>query len=500
MTATPLSVMPRTVLGLGPGATESGVNSDVFVRDADIFAMQAAWNVITAVTNGSDYMRSLAATYLPREPRESQEAWASRVRRSVVTPATSRLIESAAGLVLRRPITLEGGDPFWKEEFAQNVDGWGSGLNEFARKRLVNALAYGHSAIMVDFPQVDARTLRDQRGAGAKPYWMGVDAQQILGRRQKSTVPSSSLVQLRIMEMRKTPQGAYGEKIEEVVRVLEPGSYHIVDRKGNVVENGTYSLDRIPVVPIYSQRTGLLTSVPPLLDIAHLNIAHYQRQADLLHALHVAAMPILVLEGWDENKTTAGVNMALSMEPGHKAYYVQSDASSFEAQANMLVQLENQMSHLGITKLLSQKMVAEAADAKRIDQQQANSVLGIISMELESSLNEALQISAEYMEIEPPVLKISRDFDMYRLLGQDVSVLGQLEEAGQVTTETFLKIMKSGQWLPEDVDVEQEAEAVAKRKEEAKKQAMDMMQQQSKLAQANKPAAATVSTPKAAAK
>ena len=492
MTATPLSVMPRTVLGLGPGSSESGVNSDAFVRDSEIFAMQAGWNVITAVTNGSDYMRSLANVYLPQEPRESANAWASRVRRSVVTPATSRLIESAAGLVLRRPVTLEGGDPFWRDTFVHNVDGWGSGLNEFARKRLVNALAYGHSAIMVDFPQAEARTLKDQRDAGAKPYWMGVDAQQILGRRQRSTIPSSSLVQLRILEMRKTPQGDYGEKTEEVVRVLDPGSYRIVNRKGETVESGDYSLDRIPVVPIYAQRTGLLTSTPPLLDIAYLNIAHYQRQADLLHALHVAAMPILVLEGWDENKTTAGVNMALSMEPGNKAYYVQSDASSFEAQANMLVQLENQMSHLGITKLLSQKMVAEAADAKRIDQQQANSVLGIISMELESSLNDAFRISAEYMEIEPPIVKIDRSFDMYKLLGQDCSVLSQMEAAGQITTETFLKIMKIGEWLPEDVDIAEEAAATAKLKEQAKKEQQQMMK-------AKAPVAATVPASEASA-
>jgi hypothetical protein len=322
---------------------------------------------------------------------------------------------------------------------------------------------------------VKVRTLREERSAGAKPYWVGVDAQQILARRQESTSPSSPLTQLRISERRKTAQGEYGERIEDVVRVLTPNSYKVITRDGKEVDSGEYSLSRIPVVPIYTQRTGLFTSSPPLLDIAYLNITHYQRQADLLHALHVAAMPILVLEGWDETKTTSGVNMALAMEPGHKAYYVQSDASSFEAQANMLVQLENQMSHLGITKLLSQKMVAEAADAKRIDQQQANSVLGIISMELESSLNDALKLSGEYMGIEPPVAKISRDFDMYRLLGQDMSVLGQLEKDGQIQPRTMLKIMQHGEWLPDDVDIEEEVKATKLLKEQAKKEQRELM-------------------------
>lgn len=478
MPVTYTAAMQASPLALVPGSgtiTSSGAQSDAFVRDSDIMAMMPAWDVITAVTNGSDYMRSLCKRYLPKEPREKDDAWLSRVRRSVVTPATSRLIENAAGLVLRKPITLEGGDDFWRKEFAHNVDGWGSGINEFARKRLVNALAYGHSAIMVDFPKVKARTLRDERRAGAKPYWVGVDAQNILGRRQETLAPSSPLSMLRILEIQKTPQGPYGEKIEEVVRVLEPGKFKLIRRDGSYAGSGTYSLNRLPVVPIYAQRTGLLTSVPPLLDVAYLNIAHYQRQADLLHALHIAAMPILVLEGWDEEKTTAGVNMALGLDPGCKGYYIQSDASSFEAQANMLQQLENQMSHLGITKLLSQKLVAEAADAKRIDQQQANSVLGIISMELESSLNEALQISAEYMQIDPPTLKISRDFDFYRLLGQDASVLAQIEKDGQIQAKTFLEILRAGEWLPDDVNIAEEVEATATLKAEALKRQQDML-------------------------
>ncbi len=464
------------------------IGNDAFVLDLDVAAMHPGWNVITAVTNGSNYMRTLCNTYLPQEPRESDQAWASRVQRSVVTPSTSRLIENAAGLVLRKPIELEGGDDFWRDTFASNVDGWGSGLNEFARKRLVNALAYGHSAIMVDFPKVNARTLKEERDSGASPYWVGVDAQQILGRRQESTTPSSPLVQLRMIEMRKTPEGPYGEKLEEVVRVLTPGAYKVVDRAGTVLESGAYDLDSIPVVPIYAQRTGLLTSLPPLLDVAFLNIAHYQRQADLLHALHIAAMPILVLEGWDENKTTSGVNMALAMEPGNKAYYVQSDATSFEAQSAMLLQLENQMGHLGITKLLSQKMVAEAADAKRIDQQQANSVLGIISMELESGLNEAFRMSAEYMGIEPPTVRIDRSFDMYKLLGQDLSVLAQMEAAGQIQTKTFLQIMQKGEWLPESVSIDEEVAAIEKLKADKEKKAQEMMKQQTAMAQAAKPA------------
>jgi hypothetical protein len=173
-------------------------------------------------------------------------------------------------------------------------------------------------------------------------------------------------------------------------------------------------------------------------------------------------MPTLVLEGYsqDSSEATIGVNYALGMEPGHKAYYVQSDATSFEAQMAELASLENQMSTLGITKLFGQKFVAESAEAKRIDQAQSNSVLAIISQELESSLNQAFAFAAQYVGMEPPEIHIDRDFDYYRLIGQDVAVLTQLNEGGKISDETLLKILQHGEILPEDVRVADELERI----------------------------------------
>jgi hypothetical protein len=251
--------------------------------------------------------------------------------------------------------------------------------------------------------------------------------------------------------------------------VIYPGKYDLYTLGHEVVEftaSGGYSLDEIPLVPIYSNRRGLLTSLPPLLDIANLNITHYQRQADLIHALHIAAMPTLVLEGWDDTtgSSTMGVNYAIAMQPGNKAYYVQADATSFDAQMNELESLASQMSTLGVTKLFGQKFVAESAEAKRIDQAQSNSVLSILSQELESCLNQAFAFAARYVGMEPPTIIVDRDFDYYRLIGQDVSVLAQLNEMGKISDSMLLEILRRGEILPDTIDVEEEVAAAAANK------------------------------------
>jgi hypothetical protein len=165
------------------------------------------------------------------------------------------------------------------------------------------------------------------------------------------------------------------------------------------------------------------------------------------------------------------------MNPNTKAYWVQCDAGSFVAQGELLDRLENEISHLGVTKLLGQKFVAESADAKRIDQQQANCVLSVAAQELEAALNEAVRIASEYNGKEPPKVIISKDFDFYRLLGQDVSVLSDLSDKGQITLELLHKILYHGEWIPEDVDLKQLAADTKTLQEELRQRAMLEQQQ-----------------------
>ena len=115
------------------------------------------------------------------------------------------------------------------------------------------------------------------------------------------------------------------------------------------------------------------------------------------------------------------------------------------------------MSTLGVTKLFGQKFVAESAEAKRIDQAQSNSVLSIISQELESALNQAFALAAKYVGIEPPQIRVDRDFDYYRLIGQDVAVLSDLNTNGKISDEMLLEVLRRGEILPDTINVQEEA-------------------------------------------
>jgi len=466
-----------------PGAIRTNVVSQTYLGGGDnpfsktraVLDMTKGWEIMKAVTYGTEYLRDNSEAFLPLEPREDYDAYLSRVNRAVFSPYTQRLIRAATGLILRKPITVLG-DPYWTDVFVKDVDGCGSDLDEYARRSLICALTYGHSNTLVDFPApTGAISLAEERQQNRRPYWIEIDPTNIYGWRLDREVNYGKLVQVRIAEQAVVPEGDFGEKVFDQIRVIEPGKYKIYRRKettkdmytqdesfaGNfdspsdekdyeLVDSGEFSLGEIPLVTVYAGKTDTMTSKPPLLDIAYLNLAHFQRQADLIHSLHVASQPLLVMEGWDDQTkdTVISVNYAMATQPGNKVYYVEPAASAFEAQAAEIQELQLQMATLGISTLSQQKFVAESADARRLDRVDTNSMLSMVSLDLEQKMQKAFNLSANYLGLEPPEIQISRDFDIDRLIGQDITALTSLFDQQVIDREEFRNILVQGEVLP----------------------------------------------------
>ena len=457
-------------------STSVGGIDSPFTRTRAVLDMMKGWEIMKAVTEGTDYLRTNSETFLPLEPREDYDAYLARVNRAVFSPFTQRLIRAATGLVLRKPITLTG-DPYWTEMFKMDVDGRKSDLDEYARRLLMCSLTYGQSHILVDYPAPSgAVSLAEERQQNRRPYWIEIDPNNLYGWRLDRESNYGNLIQVRLGEKAVLPDGQFGEKVFDQVRVIEPGSYRVFRKKEQIeemydvsdgssvgsfeagssdkdykqVESGEFSLGEIPLVTIYSGKTDNLVSKPPLLDIAYLNIAHFQRQADLIHSLHVASQPMLVMEGYDDQTKdlAISVNYAMATQPGNKIYYVEPASSAFEAQSAEIKELQMQMATLGISTLSQQKFVAESADARRLDRVDTNSMLAMVSMELEQKLQKAFNLSAEYVGIEPPEIKISRDFDIERLIGQDITALTSLFDQQVIDREEFRDILVQGEVLP----------------------------------------------------
>lgn len=457
---------------------------------APVLEMSRNWGPVDAMIGGTDYLRRNSEFFIPQNPREDDQAYRRRVAHAVVSPFTVRLAEQAVGLILRKSIQLtsdgEGTDvdPYW-EQFIEDVDGQGTSLNDYARHVAMNALLWGHAATLVDYPSTEpAPNLQVERELGLRPYFIEVGARQILGWRRAQDNPLAPLGQVRIDEWVQAPLGEFGDSVVRQIRVLENDRYRVfrrgqVDDKTSgwvVVEEGPNGLGEIPLAVTYSGKVAELISKPPLLPIANINILHTVRQCDLNHALTVAALPVLVLQGFDDTDNTIGLsaNSAILLPPEGSASYVEPvGQGSFQAQADFIKELEAQMSNLGISTIFSQLNQPETAESKKLSRTDSDSLLAILSKNLQASLQQAFDLAGKYVGIEPPKVEIDRDFDLQVLDGPQVAQYLSLWQNGAISHETLLSALVKGEVLP-GLDIELELEMTSQEKLDGMSMALDI--------------------------
>lgn len=413
------------------------------------------WGLIETLLTGTYGIRKGHRKFLPQEPREQDISYDARLLRSVLAPYYVRLERMLAGMLTRKPVRLDDVSDVIREQLF-DVDLQGNDLHTwlFAASRI--CIRYGHVGVLVDAPAA---------GQNGRPYWVTYSPRDILGFRTELKDGKQELTQLRLMEKIVVPDGLYGEKQVEQVRVLTPGAFeiHQKDDQGDfrIVDEGRTSLSEIPFSVAYSNRLGILESIPPLADIAELNLQHYQVQSDLSNQLHISAVPMLALFGFPAaaEEISAGPGEAMALPEGSDARYIEPAGNSYDAQFRRLEQIAMQINELGLAAVLGAKLVGETAEAKRIDRSQGDSTMMVVAQQMQDLIDNCLRFHAEYMqEANPGSSLVNRDFMGIRLEPQEIQALLQLYTAGTITQETLLLQLEAGEVLGDDFDVEQEIE------------------------------------------
>ena len=276
---------------------------------------------------------------------------------------------------------------------------------------------------------------------------------------------------VRYSERVAVPEGEFGEEIYEQIRVLTPGKYMVyrfrdADRQTNrkagwyVVEGGTTSLDEVPLTTVYSNRIATLVSKPPMVEVAELNIAYAQRFCDYHHSIHVGSQPVLCLKGFDpDNDTELGlsVNTAILLPPDGDAMIVSPPSDAYQEQLKCLQTLEEQIRSLGVSVLAKQNVTNAAAEAKRLDRIDTDSIMALVSEDLARTVSDIFRIAAKYAGKEPPTsVTIPQDFTNRLLDGNQITAMLQLQMQNQISQSLLLKILQEGEVIPPYVDIDEE--------------------------------------------
>lgn len=433
------------------------------------------WNLVGALWGGTNAMRVAGRTYLPQEPAESDEAYDIRVERSVLFNALKRTIRTLTGKPFSRPVTLGEQTDSMLMSWLDDVDLQGSDLDTFARDCFEAAVRDGVSYILVDFPKTDDEmTLADEQAAGVRPYLVNIDCRQVIGWQTEQAGGRERLAQVRIREDSVVSDGDFGEAVAERIRVLEPGSFRVFERVVNddevtdwllVDEGSTPGMGDIPLVPVYTHRTGFMQATPPLRDLAHLNVEHFQSSSDQSTILHVARVPILFASGFTEQDSFEIGPHRVVQHPDTQATlnYVEHTGRAIEAGRQSIEDVENRMRVMGLELLVGQRTGGMTATERAIDQAQFDSELAAMVRSLESSLENALGLMAAWAGMADVTdgVAIHQDFGISLRDASDVDALLKSRAAGDLSQTTFLAELKRRGLLMPALEVDDERELIA---------------------------------------
>lgn len=436
-------------------------------RSPAVEAMAKHWPLIDALLGGTPAMRAAGPAYLPQQPREDAEDYAYRLSTATLFPAFARTAAVMAGKPFSKELVLGEDVPPEVAQWIGDIDGEGRSLHAFAADLMHEAITHGYGGILVDYTRTEgaARTQADERTMGARPYWVHIKHDRILGWKVGKVNGMPALTQLRLSETEEVPDGDYGVKTVNRVRVYTPGAFELWEegKRGQytLIDQGSMApLTEIPFVPFYGTREGLMVGMPPLLELAHLNAKHWREQSDQDDSARFARKRLLVVSGIEDNAAiTSGSSYALSLPQGGDAKVVQGSAESVTVGRSELDALEAQMLQTG-AELLTRQPGSRTATESSNDAEANKSELQRIVETFEDSLDRALDLTAQWLGLpEGGTVSLYKDFAA-PINAQDSQAILALQQAGIITKETVIRESQRRALLSPDLVPEDELEAV----------------------------------------
>ena len=252
------------------------------------------------------------------------------------------------------------------------------------------------------------KTKADEKAIGARPYVTMLNPRQVIGWKSKITGGKVVLTELRIKEVVVEDGDDFGQTKVEQIRLLTPGQVQIyrkatgADGQANWTLHEEWQTSRrdITLVTLYTKRTGFMCGSPPLLNMALLNVKHWQSQSEQDNILHVARVPLLTVFGLEDGQELViGSSSATQFSDRQKQglEYVEHTGTSISAGKESLTDLVEQMRQAGAKLLRTDNTSTKSVDQTSEEKMQEQSPLYTMATSLEDAIDNILQSMAEYI-------------------------------------------------------------------------------------------------------
>jgi len=465
-------------------------------------ANKGRWALMRDVVEGEDVVKENKTTYLPQPNGMNESEYLAYLNRASFTGFTGRAIDAMLGLVGRKKPTFEA--PKEIRALESDITLTGVPLDAFAMNSLAETLTPGRVGILVEYPVTPEEPLvrMDVENYGIRPYLIMYTAENILDWREGRIGNRRVLTYLKLQDTYEEPFASgtslytYETKISTRVRIfrleesegvvncvfevyeVDPDALVGTKEKMLPLDSGYIFCDGepmhyIPFYPIGPMENTMKVQRPPLLDMAFLNIHHYQASADRNHAVHWADVPTPVISGqlMDENGQVAksiklGPTSAIMLTEGGSATFLEMTGEGINPTKELMREYVDDMSVLGNKILAGDAKSTEAAETAAIHRAGEQAILATMANNISLALTSALRCMAEFMGLKGKdrqeiTYRLSTNYLPGNIDSQTLIALIGARTANKISDEEFYEAIVAGGLVRGDKSFEKHMKEIA---------------------------------------
>lgn len=448
--------------------------------------LKSRWDLIRDCIAGEEQVKKRKDAYLPR-PNPSDTSAQNTTRydqyltRAVFYNVTGRTLKGMVGQVVSESPNVKL--PKLLTPLEPDIDGAGVTLEQQANLALAHTLAYGRCGLLVDYPVVDGAATKAQLDkAQIRPLVSLVEPWDIINWRTQTFGGVNKLSLVVLSEQYVLDDDGFEQECDDQWRVLrldEDGLYVMEewirdpDNKNEYIlkpvsggaaqymplDSKGQRLNYIPFQFIGASNNDHNADLPPLYDLAAINVAHYRNSADYEEACYICGQPTPYFSGLTEDwvKTVMkgavhlGSRAAVLLPEGGNAGMLQAAANSMPKEA--MEAKERQMVALG-AKLVEQQAVQRTATEAGIEEAAESCVLGTIAKNVSSAYTSALSMALNFLDSGEPevVFELNTEFAITSLSAQDRAQAISEWQTGAITDEEMRGYLVRSGVAYEDID------------------------------------------------
>ena len=438
------------------------------------------WETIRTIRKGARAIREAGRRFLIPFPGEEdsivgdtgtwshgrhETEYSRRLKSAPWRPEFVDCVATLAAKPFTKEVTLAEGANARMTEFAQNIDGRGNNLHVFAKDVFEGGVSMGAHGILVDYPSGQgARTVAEERSLGVRPYWVPINADDILERVTEQRGGRRVTTKLRIRESRIEANG-FEQVYVPLIREIKAeggqgvaGSWTIwkevtetvngkTEKKWVVDREGVMTLDEVPFVFFATNDLeGDQYVKPPLIDVADMQIELYNALSKKEQVFTITSSPMISANGMAKDP-----NGDLVTGPGRVLYapavegiapsysYLQPNAANLKEIRDDIREIIDDIRRLGM-----QPMTAAAGNtpalAYAFDGEKSHTVLQSWALALKDALEQAFVFTAWWLnepENTAPSVVVYTDFKVGAYGNTEITELGKARYEGQISRETL---------------------------------------------------------------